>query len=57
MLTMTDINTIKPLRNNHDNSMNDIAQTLNIDWRTAKKYTDTPVLPQSIRQVKRGKKA
>ena len=43
MLTMTDINTIKNLRNNHDKSINDIAQTLRINWRTAKKYADQPV--------------
>ena len=54
MLTMTDINTIKHLRNNHDKSINDIAQTLNINWRTAKKYADQPVLPQSNRHVKKG---
>ena len=54
MLTMTDINTIKHLRNNHDKSINTIAQTLNIDWRTAKKYADTPVLPQSKQQMKKG---
>lgn len=54
MLTMTDINTIKHLRNNHDKSINTIAQTLNIDWRTAKKYADTPVLPLSNQQVKKG---
>lgn len=53
MLTMTDINTIKHLRNNHDKSINTIAQTLNIDWRTAKKYADTPVLPLSNQQVKK----
>ncbi len=50
MLTMTDINLF---RNNHEESMNDIAQTLNIDWRTAKKHADPPaVLTQSIQQVK-----
>lgn len=51
---MTDIDTIKHLRNNHDKSINDIAQTLKIDWRTAKKYADTPVLPQTKQQVKKG---
>lgn len=34
---MTDINTIKHLRINHDKSINTITQTLNIVWRTAKK--------------------
>ena len=42
MLTMTDINSF---RNNHDKSMNDIAQTLNFDFRTAKKHAD----PLSLR--------
>ena len=35
MLTMADINTIKNLRNNHDKSINEIATTLDINWRTA----------------------
>lgn len=30
MLTMTDINTIKNLRNNHDKSINEIANTLDL---------------------------
>lgn len=51
---MTDINTIKNLRNNHDKSINDIAQTLRINWRTAKKYADQPVWPKPIKQIKRG---
>lgn len=45
MLTMTDINTIKNLRNNHDKSINEIANTLDINWRTAKKYADNAILP------------
>lgn len=46
MLTMTDINTIKNLRNNHDKSINEIADTLDINWRTAKKYADNAFLPE-----------
>ena len=46
MLTMTDINTIKNLRNNHDKSINEIADTLGINWRTAKKYADSVILPK-----------
>lgn len=46
MLTMTDINTIKNLRNNHDKSINEIANTLDINWRTAKKYADNAFLPE-----------
>ncbi|MGG5369176.1 IS21 family transposase [Enterococcus sp. AZ196] len=45
MLTMTDINTIKNLRNNHDKSINHISKELNINWRTAKKYADEDQLP------------
>lgn len=41
---MDDINTIKNLRNNHDKSINEIATTLDINWRTAKKYADGLVL-------------
>lgn len=40
MLAMTDINTIRNLRNNHDQSIESIRKSLNINWRTAKKYAD-----------------
>lgn len=40
MLTMTDINTIKNLRNNHDKSINRIRKELGVNWWTAKKYAD-----------------
>lgn len=46
MLTMTDINTIRNLRNNHDKSINHIKKELGIDWRTAKKYSDNDFLPE-----------
>lgn len=46
MLTMTDINTIRNLRNNHDKSINHIRKELGIDWRTAKKYSDNDFLPE-----------
>ena len=46
MLTMTDINTIKNLRNNHDKSINEIADTLGNNWCTAKKYADQAFLPK-----------
>lgn len=36
MLAMTDINTIRNLRNNHDQSIESIRKSLNINWRTAK---------------------
>lgn len=45
MLTMTDINTIKNLRNNHDKSIDHIRKELGINWRTAKKYADEDFLP------------
>ncbi|CAA3845753.1 putative transposase [Staphylococcus aureus] len=45
MLTMTDINTIRNLRNNHDKSINHIAQELEVNWRTAKKYADDDLIP------------
>ena len=43
---MTDINTIRNLRNNHDKSIESIRKTLNINWRTAKKYADFDILPE-----------
>lgn len=46
MLTMTNINTIRNLRNNHDKSINHIRKELNVNWRTAKKYADSDCLPQ-----------
>lgn len=51
---MTDINTIKNLRNYHDKSINEIATTLNINWRTAKKYGDGSVLPTTNLKKKSG---
>lgn len=42
---MTDINTIRNLRNNHDKSINHIAQELEVNWRTAKKYADDDLIP------------
>ena len=46
MLAMTDINTIRNLRNNHDKSIQHIADELEINWRTAKKYADENLLPE-----------
>ena len=54
MLTMTDINTIRNLRNNHDKSINHIAEELDINWRTAKKYADEDLIPQSKIRKKTG---
>jgi transposase len=40
LLTLEDIKTIKYLRNKQDQSIEQIRKTLNINWRTAKKYAD-----------------
>lgn len=45
ILIMTDINTVKNLRNNHGHSVDTIRKELNINWRTAKKYADSDQLP------------
>lgn len=54
MLTMTDINTIRNLRNNHDKSINHIKKELSINWRTAKKYSDTDFVPTPKKHKKSG---
>lgn len=54
MLTMTDINTIRNLRNNHDKSINHIAKELDVNWRTAKKYADKDTLPKPKLRNKTG---
>lgn len=53
---MADINTIKNLRNNRDKSINEIATTLDINWRTEKKYADGLVLPEKSLKKKVGMK-
>lgn len=40
MLAMSDIKCIKLLRNQKGLSISKIAETLHINWRTAKKYAD-----------------
>jgi len=54
MLTMSDINCIKHLRNEKGLSIDQIANTLKINWRTAKKYADESELPTSIIKPKKG---
>ena len=54
MLAMTDINTIRNLRNNHDKSIQHIADELEINWRTAKKYADEDLLPEPKIRKKTG---
>ncbi|ERN51287.1 IS21 family transposase [Alkalihalophilus marmarensis] len=54
MLTMSDINCIKNLRNDKGFSITKIQKTLGINWRTAKKYGDESQLPQSKIKKKTG---
>ncbi len=54
MLTMSEINCIKHLRNEKGLSIDRIANTLQINWRTAKKYGDESELPPSIIKPKKG---
>lgn len=54
MMTMTDINTIKNLRNNHGHSVNKIRKDLKINWRTAKKYADGDQVPSETIRLKKG---
>ncbi|WP_170006012.1 IS21 family transposase [Bacillus fonticola] len=54
MLTMSDINCIKHLRNEKGLSIDKIATTLGINWRTAKKYADEDVLYESIIKPRKG---
>lgn len=54
MLTMPEINSIKFLRNHKSKSVNDIEKTLNINWRTAKKYADNEQIPTEKTKAKTG---
>lgn len=54
MLTMSEINCIKFLRNHKSYSINKIAKDLNLNWRTAKKYADESFLPKESPSSKRG---
>lgn len=51
---MSNIKTIRNLRNNHDKSIQHISKELNINWRTAKKYADRTQFPQKKKIKKRG---
>lgn len=51
---MSEINCIKHLRNEKGLSIDRIANTLQINWRTAKKYGDESELPPSIIKPKKG---
>lgn len=54
MLAMSEINCIKTLRNEKGLSISTIAETLSINWRTAKKYGDEDQLPELKAHVKKG---
>lgn len=54
MLAMSEINCIKTLRNEKGLSISKIAETMNVNWRTAKKYGDGDQLPQEKSILKKG---
>lgn len=54
MLAMSEINCIKVLRNQKSLSVNKIAKTLKINWRTAKKYADGEQIPHESNKKKKG---
>ncbi|WP_176541388.1 MULTISPECIES: hypothetical protein [unclassified Bacillus (in: firmicutes)] len=51
---MPDINCIKHLRNEKGFSIDKIVNTLNINWRTAKKYADKSELSPTIIKPHKG---
>lgn len=54
MLTMSEINSIKFFRNHKSFSINKIANTFGINWRTAKKYADKDEIPREKKTLKKG---
>ncbi len=54
MLAMSDIKSIKHLRNTKELSISKIAETFKINWRTAKKYADEEQRPQEKMVIRRG---
>lgn len=54
MLTMSEINCIKLMRNQKSLSINQISKASGINWRTAKKYAETDQLPVEKKQKKSG---
>lgn len=54
MLTMSEINCIKTLRNRKSLSINEISKTMGINWRTAKKYADGDNVPEEKVNKKSG---
>lgn len=54
MLAMSEVNCIKTLRNEKGLSITEIATTMKVNWRTAKKYGDDDQLPQEKTHIKTG---
>ena len=54
MLTMDRINHIKESRNEEGLSINQIAKNEGINWRTAKKYADSDILPKERKRTRSG---
>ncbi len=54
MLTVTQIDYIKHLRENEDASISESASKLQCDWKTAKKYADGDIdLPELGKRAKK----
>jgi transposase len=54
MLAMSDINSIKNLRNNKGLSITQIQKIFGVSWRTAKKYADEDQIPQTTQKARKG---
>ncbi|WJY26407.1 IS21 family transposase [Sporosarcina trichiuri] len=54
MLAMSEVHCIKTLRNNKGLTISEIARTMSINWRTAKKYADDNQLPEVKIKKRRG---
>jgi transposase len=54
MLAMSEVNSIKFMRNKKGLSISSLAKVFDINWRTAKKYADEEQLPQETPPVQRG---
>lgn len=54
MLAMSDTQCIKTLRNNKGLTISEIARTMSINWRTAKKYADDNQVPEVKIKKRRG---
>lgn len=54
MLAMSEIQCIKTLRNNKGLTISEIARTMSINWRTAKKYGDENQVPKIKTKKRKG---